>query len=69
VKVPTSALFRDGQQWAVYRLVENRAERTQVEVGHQTGQEAEIINGVSVGDRVIFHPGDTLKHGGRVRSR
>jgi HlyD family secretion protein len=69
VKVPTSALFRDGRHWAVYRLVENRAERTRVEVGHQTGQEAEIVTGVSVGDRVIVHPGETLKHGGRVRPR
>jgi HlyD family secretion protein len=69
VKVPTSALFRDAQQWAVYRIVGNRAERTRVEVGHQTGQEAEIAAGVSAGDRVIVHPGDALKHGARVRSR
>ena len=69
VKVPTSALFRQAQQWAVYRVVEGRAQRTPVEVGHQTGQEAEIAAGVSVGDRVIVHPGDALKHGARVRPR
>jgi HlyD family secretion protein len=69
VKVPTSALFRDDRQWAVYRVVEGRAQRTPVEVGHQTGQEAEIVTGVAVGDRVIVHPGDALKHGARVRSR
>ena len=69
VQVPTSALFRDGQQWAVYRLVEGRAQRTPVTVGHQTGQQAEIVTGVSVDDRVIVHPGDTLRHGARVRPR
>jgi HlyD family secretion protein len=69
VKVPTSALFRQGPQWAVYRLVQDRAQRTPVEVGHQTGQEAEIAAGISVGDRVVVHPGDTLKHGARVRPR
>ena len=69
VKVPTSALFRHAQQWAVYRVVGGRALRTPVEVGHQTSQEAEIVTGVSVGDRVIVHPGDTLKHGARVRPR
>jgi len=69
VKVPTSALFRQAQQWAVFRVVDGRARRTSVEIGHQTGQEAEIAAGVSVGDRVIVYPGDALKHGARVRSR
>jgi HlyD family secretion protein len=69
LKVPTSALFRDGPEWAVYRVVQDRAQRTRVDVGHQTGQEAEIAAGVSAGDRVIVHPGDTLKHGARVRPR
>ena len=69
LKVPTSALFRDGQQWAVYRVGQDRVERTRVEVGHQTGQEVEIASGISGGDRVIVHPGDTLKDGARVRPR
>ena len=69
VKVPTSALFRDGQQWAVYRVVDGRAQRTPVGVGHQTGQEAEIATGLSAGERVIVHPGDALKQGARVRPR
>jgi HlyD family secretion protein len=69
VKVPTSALFREGRQWAVYRLVRNRAQRTTVEVGHQTGQEAEIRTGLTAGDPVIVHAPDTLTHGARVRSR
>jgi HlyD family secretion protein len=69
VKVRTSALFRHGRQWAVYRVVNGRAQRTPVEVGHQTGQEAEITAGMSAGDQVIVHPGDALKHGSRVRPR
>jgi len=69
VTVPTSALFRHGQQWAVYRLEEQRARRTIVGVGHQTGQEAEIITGLSHGDRVIVHPADTLTDGARVKPR
>jgi HlyD family secretion protein len=69
VKIPTSALFRHGRQWAVYRVVDGRAQRTAIEVGHQTGQEAEVTAGVSVGDQVIVHPGDTLKDGAGVRRR
>ena len=69
LKVPTSALFREGDQWAVYRLTEKRARRTTVGLGHQTGQEAEITTGLAPGDRVIVHPGDTLRDGARVTFR
>jgi HlyD family secretion protein len=69
LKVPTSALFREGKQWAVYRLGEDHARRTIVGIGHQTGQEAEITTGLAPNDRVIVHPGDTLRDGARVKSR
>jgi HlyD family secretion protein len=69
LKVPTAAMFRDGRQWAVYRIVGSRARRTAVAVGHQTGQEAEITAGLSAGDRVVVHPGDTLTDAARVRPR
>jgi HlyD family secretion protein len=69
LKVPTSALFRDGEKWAAYIVDNGRARRTIVDVGHQTGQEAEILSGLSDGARVILHPGDTLSDGARVRER
>ena len=69
LKVPTSALFREGEKWAVYTVENGRARRVIVELGHQTGQEAEIVSGVSEGVRVILHPGDTLADGARVRER
>ena len=69
LKVPTGALFREGEKWAVYTVENGRARRVIVELGHQTGQEAEVVSGVSEGVRVILHPGDTLKDGARVRER
>ncbi len=69
VKVPTSALFRHGAQWAVYVIDGGRARRTVVELGHQTGQYAEVTSGLADGARVILHPGDTLVAGARVRER
>jgi HlyD family secretion protein len=68
LKVPTGALFRDADRWAVYRVEDNRAVRTVVEIGHQTGQEAEITSGLSANARVILHPGDTLNDGARVKT-
>jgi HlyD family secretion protein len=69
LKVPTSALFREGEQWAVYVVDGDRARRTIVEVDHQTGQEAEITGGLTDGARVILHPGDTLTDGARIQER
>lgn len=69
LKVPTTALFRDGQQWAVYRVADGRARRTAINIAHQTGRDAEITSGLVAGDLVILHPGDTLKDGARVTSR
>jgi HlyD family secretion protein len=69
VKVPTSALFRHGEKWAVYVMDGNRARRSIVELGHQTGQYAEVTSGLADATRVILHPGDTLVDGARVRER
>jgi len=67
LKVPTSALFRDGERWAVYVVNEGRARRTFVEIGRQTGREAEVLSGLPEGAQVIVHPGDLIRDGVRVR--
>ena len=69
LNVPTSALFRHGDKWAVYVIDAGRARRTVVELGRQTGQSAEVTGGLVDGTRVILHPGDTLVDGARVRER
>ncbi len=69
LKVPTSALFREGDRWAAYRVDGDRARRTLVGVGHQTGREAEVTSGLSDAAPVILHPGDTLTDGARVKPR
>ena len=69
LKVPTSALFRQGEKWAVYTVEDGRARRVIVELGHQTGQEAEIVSGVAEGAPVILHPVDTLADGARVKEK
>jgi HlyD family secretion protein len=69
LKVPTSALFRDGEAWAVYVVEGGRARKTTIELGHQAGQEAEVVSGLAEGTVVIEHPGDTLTDGARVAIR
>jgi HlyD family secretion protein len=69
LKVPTNALFREGTRWAVYVVSGGRARRTFVEIGHQTGQEAEVLEGLSERMTVIVHPGDLVRDGGRITTR
>ena len=69
LKVPASALVRDGEGWAVFRVVDGRARRTPVQVGHRTPREVEVSGGLDAGVTVVLHPPDTLEDGGRVRAR
>jgi HlyD family secretion protein len=69
LKVPTGALFREGERWAVYVVEDDRARLRTIELGQQTGQEAEVISGLSSGDLVILHPGDTLTADAKVIRR
>ena len=67
--VPTSALFRQGDRWAVFRVVDGHARRTAVEVGERSDLEAEIRKGLSPGDRVIVFPSGDVEDGVRVEER
>ena len=69
LKVPTSALFRGGRQMGGLHRRRRSGAETLVELGHQTGQEAEVLSGLTDGTRVILHPGDTLTDGARVEPR
>lgn len=73
LQVPTSALFRhrvEGEdRWAVFRVVDEQAVLTPVEVGHRTALAAEVISGPSEGDTVIVHPNETILDGTKVEPR
>ncbi len=69
LRVPTSALFRVGDEWAVYLVRDGTARSTPVELGHQTGREAEALGGLTEGARVIVHPSDVIRDGTRVKER
>ena len=70
VQVPVSALFRQGDAWAVYVMTpDGRVRLTPVTIGHRNAQMAEVLSGVSPGDAVVAHPPDTLSDGARARAR
>lgn len=69
LRVPVSALFRCAQDWCVFVVEEGRARRRIVGLGHRNAAEAEIVDGLSSGERVIRFPANALEDGARVRAR
>jgi HlyD family secretion protein len=69
LKIPTSALFRVGDKWAVFCADDGVAREQIVEVGLQNGLEAEIREGLSAGDLVVMHPGDDVVNGTTIVQR
>lgn len=67
VRVPASALFRMGPNWAAYRVRNGRAERVMVTIGRRNEDAAEVLTGLAPGDRVVLYPGDRLADRVRVK--
>ena len=70
LKVPTSTLFREGERWAVYTVDEfEKATLRIVEIGQRNAREAQILEGLQEGNRVIAYPGDQIDEGVEVVGR
>ncbi len=66
VNAPTSALFRQGDGWAVFVAMEGVASLREVAVGRRAGLRAEIISGLDEGETVIVHPDGSIRDGTAV---
>ena len=69
LQVPASALFREGEGWALFVVQGDKAVKREVQVGQRNGLSAQILSGIKAGDRVIVHPDDQVKDGVRVAVR
>ena len=69
LRVPASSLFRPDTGWAVFRVENGRAKEVRVKVGHQNGLEAEVLEGLELGDHVVLHPSDKVADGVQITER
>jgi HlyD family secretion protein len=67
--VPTSALFRYKDGWAIFVAKEGRAHQTPVKIGQRNGLNAQVLEGLKAGDQVIAHPDDKIADGVKVKAR
>ena len=69
LQIPASALFRLGNQWAVFVEENGKARRRVVEVGQRNGLAAEIISGLKESEKVVAYPDDSIGEGTKIRQR
>ena len=65
--VPKIAVFTDRGDQVVYVAADSTAERRVVEVGFEDSHHAQILSGVSEGERVVIKGQRSLKHGAAIK--
>jgi len=69
LQVPLGALFREGDNWAVFTVADGRAQRRLVKIGERNLHAARVVDGLKPGEPVILHPSDRVHDGVRVEPR
>src|SRR6266540_433964 len=67
--VPVSALFRKGDDWAIFAVENGLARSTLVKIGHRNNRLAEVLSGVAPETQIILHPSDRISDGVKIVSR
>lgn len=67
--VPVGALFRRGEEWAVFAMRDGRARATPVQVGKRNARTAQVVSGLTEGEIVVLHPSDRVRDGSAVAQR
>jgi HlyD family secretion protein len=65
--IPLAALFRHGEEWATFRVVDGRARLVPLRIGSRGDEFASVLTGIEPGATVIVYPSDAVKDGVRVR--
>lgn len=66
LQVPSSALFRYENGWAVFIMKNKKALLRKVGLGRRNGLSAQVISGLIEGDTVITHPDSSIEDGTNV---
>jgi HlyD family secretion protein len=69
IRLPLGALFRHGDGWAVYKVVDGRADLTEVQAAEADPHFRAVTAGIAEGDAVIVFPGSSIADGVRIKAR
>ena len=66
LQVPVSSLFRGKDDWHLFVIENGKAIERSVRIGMRGTFQAEVLSGVSAGQKVVVHPTNELKNGASV---
>ena len=69
LQAPTGALFRHGDEWAVFVVADGVARMRTVKLGRRNSLAAQILDGLQEGELIILHPSDQVHDGAKVQER
>jgi len=69
LKVPTSALFRQGDDWAAFVDDSGNARLRIVAIGRRNGLESQVLSGIEEHEKVVVHPSDKIVDGIKIQER
>lgn len=65
--LPLGALFKSGENWAVFVVNENKAHIKEIKISKKNESQALLVSGLSEGERVILFPGDKVHEGTKIQ--
>lgn len=65
--LPAAAMFRDGEEWAVFHVIRGKAVKKKLTIEASSGATAAVQSGLSEGDEVIVYPGENIQDGVKVQ--
>jgi len=65
--VPTGALFREGEGWAVFQVKDGKVHKRLVKIKKRNPETALLESGLKQGDKVVVYPSDQVVDGTRVK--
>lgn len=66
LKIPIGSIFRNNGNWSVYKIKDNKAHLTSVEISARNNNEALITGGLLEGEIIINYPGDLIHDGSKI---
>lgn len=68
LKLPVGALVRQGEGWAVFQVMDNKAVLTPITIGPRNNDEVVVETGLTQGARAILYPGEDIHDQVRVKA-
>lgn len=69
LRVPSSSLFRSGDERNVFVVRDGIALAVIVKTDHRNSLEVEIVSGLSIGEEIVLYPGDRVRSGVEIERR